>query len=295
MPRKELVSKIEYLSFRIWLAGFKLMPASLARRILIGLFLAVGYGLGIRKKVAMQQLGRVYPELKQSQKKQILKRLYRSMALTIQEVYLCSDEQLFSSSRITGKQYVEEALALGRGAILATAHFGNWEAARVLPKAGIPLSVITKTQRNKRFDAYTKAIRERCGVRTIDMSRGLRDIVHQLSEGRIIAILMDQNAGKNGLILDFLGYPASHWKGVAKLSLRYQIPIVPGFARREADDSLVFEFMPFILTKDLEDKEDNYPLVLHQVNAIIEQYIRRWPEQWFWVHKRWKHCYDMFS
>ncbi|HPM05160.1 MAG TPA: hypothetical protein PL160_05520, partial [Candidatus Cloacimonas sp.] len=88
MPRKELVSKIEYLSFRIWLAGFKLMPASLARRILIGLFLAVGYGLGIRKKVAMQQLGRVYPELKQSQKKQILKRLYRSMALTIQEVYL---------------------------------------------------------------------------------------------------------------------------------------------------------------------------------------------------------------
>ncbi|GAB1366419.1 MAG TPA: lysophospholipid acyltransferase family protein [Candidatus Cloacimonadota bacterium] len=295
MPRKELVSKIEYLSFRIWLAGFKLMPASLARRILIGLFLAVGYGLGIRKKVAMQQLGRVYPELKQSQKKQILKRLYRSMALTIQEVYLCSDEQLFSSSRITGKQYVEEALALGRGAILATAHFGNWEAARVLPKAGIPLSVITKTQRNKRFDAYTKAIRERCGVRTIDMSRGLRDIVHQLSEGRIIAILMDQNAGKNGLILDFLGYPASHWKGVAKLSLRYQIPIVPGFARREADDSLVFEFMPFILTKDLEDKEDNYPLVLQQVNAIIEQYIRRWPEQWFWVHKRWKHCYDMFS
>jgi len=271
------------------------MPASLARRILIGLFLAVGYGLGIRKKVAMQQLGRVYPELKQSQKKQILKRLYRSMALTIQEVYLCSDEQLFSSSRITGKQYVEEALALGRGAILATAHFGNWEAARVLPKAGIPLSVITKTQRNKRFDAYTKAIRERCGVRTIDMSRGLRDIVHQLSEGRIIAILMDQNAGKNGLILDFLGYPASHWKGVAKLSLRYQIPIVPGFARREADDSLVFEFMPFILTKDLEDKEDNYPLVLQQVNAIIEQYIRRWPEQWFWVHKRWKHCYDMFS
>lgn len=295
MPRKELISKIEYLGFRFWLAGFKLIPAGLAKRVLIGLLLAVGYGLGIRKKVALQQLDRVYPQMPSSQKKDILKKLYRSMALTIQEVYLCSDEQLFSSSRITGKQYVDEALALGRGAILATAHFGNWEAARILPKAGIPLSVITKTQRNKRFDAYTKAIRERCGVKTIDMSRGLRDIVHQLNEGRIIAILMDQNAGKNGLIMDFLGYPASHWKGVAKLSLRYQIPIVPGFAKREADDSLNFVFMPFILPDNLEDKDENYSIVLQQVNTIIEQWIHRWPEQWFWVHKRWKHCFNMFS
>ena len=138
MPRKELISKIEYLGFRFWLAGFKLIPAGLAKRVLIGLFLAVGYGLGIRKKVALQQLDRVYPQMPSSQKKDILKKLYRSMALTIQEVYLCSDEQLFSSSRITGKQYVDEALALGRGRSLPLLTLGIGKLQESCPRPEFP-------------------------------------------------------------------------------------------------------------------------------------------------------------
>jgi KDO2-lipid IV(A) lauroyltransferase len=78
-------------------------------------------------------------------------------------------------------EYVDEALSLGNGAILATAHFGNWEAARILPLKNIPVSVITKRQRNRLFDSYTNAIRERNGVHTIDMRKGLRDILHDLS------------------------------------------------------------------------------------------------------------------
>ncbi len=295
MPDKKLISNIEYISFRIWLAGFKLLPSSLAKGILKGLFLVIGYGFGIRRKVALKQLAAVYPQKTDSQRRTVLKKLYRNMALTIYEVYLCSDKQLFADSLISGRENVDNALALGRGAILATAHFGNWEAARILPKAGIPLSVITKTQRNKKFDAYTKAIRERCGVRTIDMSRGLRDIVHQLAEGRMVAILMDQSAGAKGLMLDFLGFPASHWKGVAKLSLRYRVPIVPGFARRNEDDRIVFEFLPPLLAEDLEDKDENYPTIIKTLNEIIEAQIHKYPEQWFWVHKRWKHGYDMLS
>lgn len=263
--------------------------------MLKALFLGIGYGLGIRRKIAMKQLTVVYPQKPVSDRRDILKKLYRNMALTIFEVYLTSDEKLFTDSQITGQDNVDMALSLGRGAILATAHFGNWEAARILPKAGIPLSVITKTQRNKKFDAYTKAIRERCGVRTIDMTRGLRDIVHQLGEGRLVAILIDQAAGAKGLMLDFLGFPASHWKGVAKLSLRYRVPIVPGFARRNDEDRIVFEFLPPLLHEELEDKDENYPIVLGELNGIIEAYIHKWPEQWFWVHKRWKHGYDMLS
>ncbi len=95
--------------------------------------------------------------------------------------------------------------------------------------------------------------------------------------------------------MNFLGFPASHWKGVAKLSLRYRVPIVPCFARRSEDDRIVFEFFPVILHNDLDDKEENYKIVLEEVNKILEHQIREHPEQWFWVHLRWKHSYDMLA
>lgn len=292
MPKKEIINKIEYISFRALLAGFSLMPASWALGILKALFYVIGYGIGIRKKVAYKQLARVYPDKTPEQLRAILKSMYRSMAISVFEIYLMDDETLFAKSQITGQEHIQKALSFGRGAILATAHYGNWEAARVLPKAGIPLSVITKAQRNNLFDTYTNAIRKRSGLRVIDMRKGLRDIIHQFGEGRVVAILMDQNAGKSGLMLDFLGYKASHWKGVAKLSLRYKVPIVPGFARRGEDDKIVFEFYEPIMHEAMEDIEENYSIILSEVNSIIEQQIHKWPQQWFWVHKRWKHGYD---
>ena len=295
MPNKKILNVIEYYSFRAWLAGFRLLPGSVAKALLVWLFRVVGYGFGIRKKVAQKQLCKVYPHKSSQELKLILKQLYREMALTVQEEYLIRDEKLLSSSTIVGKEHISNALALGRGAILATAHFGNWEAARVLPLAGIPLSVIAKPQRNKLFDDYTNAIRIRSGLKVINMRRGLREIIHQLGEGRLVAILMDQNAGSSGLTMDFLGFPASHWKGVAKISLRYHVPIVTGFARRNSEDKLVFEFYPPILHEELTDTEDNYFTILREVNTIIEAQIHQYPGQWFWVHKRWKHVYDMFA
>ncbi len=295
MPKKEIINKIEYISFRAMLAGFSLIPASWALGILKALFYVIGYGIGIRKKVAYKQLVRVYPHKTPEQLKAILKSMYRSMALSVFEIYLMDDNTLFAKSRITGQEHITKALSYGRGAILATAHYGNWEAARILPKAGIPLSAITKAQRNNLFDTYTNSIRKRSGLRLIDMRKGLRDIIHQFGEGRIVAILMDQNAGKSGLMLDFLGFKASHWKGVAKLSLRYKVPIVPGFARRGEDDNIVFEFYEPIMHEEMEDIEENYSIILSEVNSIIEQQIHKWPQQWFWVHKRWKHGYDKTS
>ncbi|MCD8480495.1 MAG: lysophospholipid acyltransferase family protein [Candidatus Cloacimonetes bacterium] len=149
----------------------------------------------------------VHPSWSRDKIKRTLRRMYQHMALDICEIYLMDDAALVRKSSIVGQENVEAALALGRGAILATAHFGNWEAARILPLFDIPVSVITKRQRNRLFDSYTNAIRERNGVRTIDMKRGLRAVIADLRENRMVAILADQNAGSAGLVLDFLGLP----------------------------------------------------------------------------------------
>ena len=259
------------------------------------MFRIMGYGLGIRRQVASTQLKKVYPDWSQSQHQKVLKGVYRQMALSILEEYVLDDSVLYANSTINGREYVDAALAHNRGAILATAHFGNWEAARILPMADISLSVIAKKQRNTLFDDYTNAIRERNGVHVIDMKKGLRDILTDLRGNRMVAILADQNAGSKGLVMDFLGYPASHWKGVAKISLRYKIPIVPGFVVRDSDDNLSFEFCPMIYHPKLVDDEENYPLILDQIIQITQEFINKHPDHWFWVHKRWKHAYDMFE
>lgn len=270
------------------------MPEAMRKQMVRGV-LYLGYILRIRRNVAEKQLVTVFPELSMQSRRRIVKDVYRNMADSTFEVYLLSDHELLKKIDWIDFKHMEAAMNLGRGAILATAHFGSWESARVMPLRDIPLSVVTKRQRNRIFDAYTNKIRTRSGLQVIDMRRGLRDMIHQLQQQRIVAILMDQNAGGSGLMLDFMGFPASHWKGVAKLSLRYQIPIVPGFAPRLPNGRIRFEFYPMILHPELEDKEENYPIILNEINAILIQMIHRYPEQWFWVHKRWKHGYEMFS
>lgn len=295
MAKNAIINRLEYYPFRAFLALLKLLPYRFSKAIIVTLFIWIGYGLGIRKEVAKKQLQTVYPDWDEKRLKAVLKEIYRQMALNIVDEYLVSDEKLKAKSSLVGAEHMYKAIEMGKGVILATAHFGNWEAARILPDFDIPLSVITKKQRNTLFDDYTNSIRERRGVHIIDMKRGLKGMMEELKDGRVVAILADQNAGKKGLMLDFLGYPASHWKGVAKLSLRYQIPIVPGFVLRKKDGSLEFRFSKMIYLPDEKDSEENYIELLGIINKEIEAYINEFPQQWFWVHRRWKYGYDMFQ
>lgn len=288
MKRTRLYNKTEYLLFRGLLGWLRLFPYAIGKRIVSALFLLIGYGIGIRREVAEKQLAAVYPSLGLAKRKKLLRKIYRNMGLTVAEIYLQPDEQLIAGASFTGRESVDAAFALGRGAILATAHFGNWEAARIFPRFAIPLSVVVKRQHNEYFDRFNNSIREKYGLGIIDFRQGLREIIKQLNKNEMVAILADQNAGPSGLILDFLGFPASQYKGVAKLSLRYKVPIVPGFALRTEQGKINFSFEPLIHHPELEDTEENQILVMQEVNSVIEKYIRLYPEQWFWVHKRWK-------
>jgi len=266
----------------------RLLPWKLGKSVCEGLFLIVGYGLGIRRKVAETQLSKVYPGWDAQKRREVLKGLYRNMGLSIASIYLMKEERMLKSCEVVNQEHAEAAYALGRGVILATAHLGNWEAARVFPTKNMPVSVVVRRQRNVLFDRFNNATRARHGVGLIDMRRGLRDIIAEFHKNHMVAILMDQNAGKGGLVMDFLGFPASHWVGVAKLSLRYKVPILPAFALLTPEGGTRFTFEPMIYHPDWEDDEALYPALLKEVNQVIERYIHRYPSQWFWVQKRWK-------
>jgi len=287
LKRNNLVNRTEYLLFRFALFKLRLLPYPWGRWLLTRLFLWIGYGLGIRRQVAAENLQRVYPDMPPKQRKRLLKRVYLNLGLSAAELYLLPEKQLISGTSINGRENLEAALALGKGVILATAHLGNWEAARTLPLFGIPLAAVVQKQHNHLFDAYNNALRTRQGVRLIDQRHGLKDLLACLRQNMVVTILTDQNAGPEGLILEFLGHPAPHWKGAAKISLRYKAPIVPGYALRNPEGGISICFEPMIHHPELSDSTENQLLLLKEINAVTERYIRQNPEQWLWLHRRW--------
>ncbi|MBM4400257.1 MAG: lysophospholipid acyltransferase family protein, partial [Candidatus Cloacimonetes bacterium] len=247
------------------------------------------YRIGIRRKLAERQLRDVFPNLSTTEQKRIIRNVYKIMALNAVDVFLTKDSVLFANSTFENSDYIKEALDRNKGVLLITGHFGNWEApCRVLPMAGYGLAMITKKQRNTLFDDYTNAIRERQGATIIDMKSALKGVLKHTSHNDLIGILIDQNAGKKGVLVDFLGKPASNWKGTAKIALKYQIPIVPGFVIRSNDGSLIFRFEKMIDPAGLADNDENMLLVIKMMNQALEKKIKQYPEQWFWLHKRWK-------
>jgi len=287
LKRNNLVNRTEYLLFRFALFKLRLLPYPWGRWLLTRLFFWIGYGLGIRRQVAAENLQRVYPDMPPKQRKKLLKRVYLNLGLSAAELYLLPEKQLISGTSINGRENLEAALALGKGVILATAHLGNWEAARTLPLFGIPLAAVVQKQHNHLFDAYNNALRTRQGVRLIDQRHGLKDLLACLRQNMAVTILTDQNAGPEGLILEFLGHPAPHWKGAAKISLRYKAPIVPGYALRNPEGGISICFEPMIHHPELSDSTENQLLLLKEINAVTERYIRQNPEQWLWLHRRW--------
>jgi len=286
---KEIYNSVEYVLFRLVIGTLSILPGILSRALIVGLFDLVGYRIGIRRKLAERQLRDVFPNLSTTEQKRIIRNVYKIMALNAVDVFLTKDSVLFANSTFENSDYIKEALDRNKGVLLITGHFGNWEApCRVLPMAGYGLAMITKKQRNTLFDDYTNAIRERQGATIIDMKSALKGVLKHTSHNDLIGILIDQNAGKKGVLVDFLGKPASNWKGTAKIALKYQIPIVPGFVIRSNDDKLIFRFEKMIDPAGLADNDENMLLVIKMMNQALEEKIRQYPEQWFWLHKRWK-------
>lgn len=286
---RKLNNLAEYISFRSALFVLRLLPYQVSKAFLINLFDLVGYRIGIRRKLADKQVRDIFPDLTSEQRQKIVRNVYRNMALNTAEIYLLSDKALFANTKFVNREYVDEALARKKGVLLITGHFGNWEApCRMLPMLGWGLAMITKQQRNHLFDDYTNAIRERQGGSIIDMKNALKGVLEHTRHNDLIGILIDQDAGKRGVLVDFLGKPASNWKGTAKIALKYQIPIVSGYVIRNKDESLTFMFDPMIDPAGLKDTEENIMLIIKQMNKTLEDKIRQYPELWFWVHKRWK-------
>lgn len=278
----------------LWMARrWQRLPERLARRIGCALGAAMRTISPRHARIVMTNLRLAFGgEKTEEELTAIAKACYRHLGLCLVEFIRLpgmSREEIVSLAELRGREYIDAGLREGRGVILLTGHVGNWEISGCrIAAEGYPINVIARAQRDTDITEYVRRTREALGMRVLHRSVAVRGSLRALRDNELLGVLMDQNAGDDGVFVDFFGHLASTAPGAAAFALRTGAAVVPTFGQRKPDGRHVVELgepVPLINTGDRE--RDIHENTARYTN-IIEDWIRAHPEQWFWLHKRWK-------
>ena len=284
--------RIEFVLFKLFYYFFRMLPLRTA--VFIGSLIGgLNYFLsGIRVKLVKQQLNSAFPEKNKKEINSIARSTYSNLMKTAIEYYWLADKPKSMIEKIVniqGLEYLNQALSKGKGALLVTGHFDSWEiTAILLDLLGYKLSVVLKPQRNKLFNDFTNRLRNRGSIGLIEMKYAFRGIIKALRHNRLVAILGDQDARHNGIFVDFLNKPASTYPGIAKISLKTGTPIIFAISIRQKNNTHKLIIRPPIYPKKSGNIEQDIIKYTRFHTKLLEDYVRKYPDQWFWVHKRWK-------
>ena len=188
-----------------------------------------------------------------------------------------------------GVEHVERALAQGKGAIILTGHFGNWELLAASISAMVaPLTPIVRELRSPRLNALVSRYRERAGYATIDRDTGIRHALRCLKRNELLGIVADVDTAVSGVFVDFFGRRAYTPYSPVAIALKTGAAILPSFIIRQPDGSHRAIIEPPLVLKRTNVKEKDLVINTQRFTKIIESYIRQYPAQWIWMHRRWK-------
>ena len=279
----------EFYLFLAFVFIFKCLPYKLTLKLLKGLFYIFGFLLGIRKKVVIRQLKLCFPEKTEKEIIDLTKNIYLELATTVAEVFIFDEKYFQGKVELIDFDEVKKALLLGRGVIIVSAHFSNWElGAKLVAKEYSEFYGVVKKMRNKIFDAYLCKKRNDVGIKTIEMKDALKTIISVLKKNNIVAILVDQYAKKQGTAVNFLGHKTKTYTSVAQIAIKYKVPIIMTFDIRDNDGKHKVIFNKPLLCDDIIYNDENILDLTSQINSRIEEKIKEYPHLWFWVHRKWR-------
>lgn len=219
------------------------------------------------------------------------------VAEVIREVPRLSEERTVELVRFHRKADVLRALLSDRPVILVSGHVGNWElAVAVFGVWGFPLGVVARDLDNPYLDRWFRRYRQATGHTMLSKRHDQQAIVDTVASGRSIALLGDQDAGLRGIFVDFFGQPASTYKSIALLALQFDAVLCVGYALRlegaRAEDGQPSPRFEVGCEEVIDPRTIDAPDPVHEVTqrftAALERIVRRAPEQYFWLHRRWK-------
>lgn len=237
----------------------------------------------------------VHPEWDRARRAEIRRGVYCNLAWTITEVLALQRDPVQVMewiSQVEGRDTMDGLLESPRGAVLLTGHFGNWEAggswwSQLLREQGRELYVIYQELHDPDLSATLTEFRERGGMRPLLKETSTLELVRMLRDGAHIAILQDVSWG-GGVVVPFLGQPCTNAPGPAVLAMLAGVPIVPAGFYRRAPFQHTVRFLPPIRIPKEGDREERVRWTLGEMNRALGEIIERQPEQWFWLHNRWK-------
>jgi KDO2-lipid IV(A) lauroyltransferase len=286
--------RLEYLFVFALVRGLGLLPRPAARSVGAALG-AVAFALtGRLRRTGERNLEIAYPGSDVRWRSRVIRQLYRNLGLHLAEFCLMrryTRETTQSLIRYAGLEHYLAARDAGRGVLVVTGHLGLWELSSFYHSLmGYPMSMVIRRLDNPLVDRLVNGIRCMHGNTVLHKDDFARGLIGAMRRGDTVGILMDTNmTPPQGLFVDYFGVPACTASGLARVAMRTDAAVLPGFLTwREDEQKYVLEFGERLPIARTGDDEADIVTNTQTCTTAIEQWVRRYPEQWLWVHRRWK-------
>jgi Kdo2-lipid IVA lauroyltransferase/acyltransferase len=289
--------RIEFVLFQLFKWIVLSLPLKSAQRLGYYIGSAAYLLVSSRRNIALENLRYAFPEKSEPERIAIAKGAFRNYGITFVELLWfpnLNEARIRNLMQVKNMELMTEAHRRSKGMVILAGHFGNWElialGAALLSR--LPFAIIVQTQNNVLVDEVIN--RHRClfGNKVVPMGISIREIIRTLAEGGIVAIAPDQSGPEEGVFVDFFGRCVATHQGPAVFALRSGVPVQMGFIIRKSDGTydVIVEEVP---TADLNGyNKDNILELTRRHTALLEKYIRLYPDHWLWMHRRWKHTLE---
>ncbi len=286
--------QVGYTLLRALLGGARVVPLPVLRRVGAAAGQAALPFASRDRRRAVANLRLAFPERDEAWRRGLARRCAAHLGTLLGEVawlWSAPAAEILARSDFVGLEHLTGTLGPGRGAILVTGHCGNWEWLNLaLGARGVGMTVAAREVYDPRLDEVARRLRGRFGGETALRGRGAGGrLVHGLRHGRVDGLLIDQDIEAPGVFVEFFGRPAWTPTGAAVLALRTGCPVVPGFAARLPDGRMRLAFSPAMEAAAGEAGDADAARLTAALTRQIERQIREYPEQWVWMHRRWRH------
>lgn len=243
------------------------------------------------RRIARENLKVIFPQKTEREIHRVRIRMFRNFAKYLVDFFRfekLDPDFIKKNIRIENIRYFDEAIGKGKGVIALTAHIGNWELGGVvIALLGYPFWAVALPHKDKRVDDFFNSQRESKGVHVIPLGKAVRSCLKVLEENKMVALAGDRDFTETGIVFDFFGRDAFFPEGPAAFSLKTGATIVPGFMLRNHDDTFTLRIEKPIDYAPSGDKEKDLREIISRYIVIFEDYIRKYPDQWYMFRRFW--------
>lgn len=250
------------------------------------------------RRIVHRNLHFTHPDWPADYVRKMSKRIFQNLGIWIIEVFqmaFFSCDDFLARISLIGEEHLYRALEENKGLIIISAHLGNWEVGLqyLACLLNVPITGVAKKMRFKPLNRWATRLRTRLGIRIIEKKGALSEMRHTLRRGEIMALLIDQSKSSEGIKVKFFDKFVRTTPSAAMLAFRCKSPVLPMFCTRAGDGQLTIFVEPPLVIQRTQDLRSDLIQNTQMMTGVVETAVRKFPDQWLWLHKRWKKHYPL--